>query len=284
MNHFIFFGGKSIGNQILKRLLDDGLLPKGIVCYRDHLDCQILNEAKELNISVYVIQKFHSEVPEIINFIKGLNPHYFVSVAFQFILPKDILKLVQWPINIHTGAIPKYRGHHPLAAAFLNDEPYQATTVHLMAEEVDAGKILMQDFIEVLNEDDMVSVRSKLTDLSYNLLSVVISQLNAQTLYPKKQIGEVVWAPKRTPEESKISLNQTSRFIHNFIRTLVDPYPNAFGFIGNKRVQFKKSVVSNSPGKVLKRISEFEYIISTADGIIWVETDQQLTEGDIFND
>jgi methionyl-tRNA formyltransferase len=285
MKNYIFFGGKSIGNFVLSKLLDDHIYPTAIVYYRDHLDSELIIRANSLGISIFQIQKFREEVGQIIGFIKEQNPEFFVSVAFQFILPKEILNLVNWPINIHTGAIPKYRGHHPLAAAFLNDEPYQATTVHLMAEEVDAGKILLQDFVQVTNEDDMVSVRQKLIELSYQLLSIVIKQLKNNCLYPKEQIGEIVWAPKRTPEDSLIDFNNKSRYLHNFIRTLVDPYPNAFTSINGNTddvVKIKKSITSNEIGKVLKKIDDFEYIVSTIDGIIWIKTDKKLNEGDIL--
>lgn len=282
MKDFVFFGGKAIGNYVLDRLLHNGIVPKAIIYYRDHLDCEILNKAKEKGAVLRPIQFFKKEVDQLHDFIKYQKPDFFISVAFQFILPKNILDLVKWPINIHTGAIPKYRGHHPLAAAFLNDEPYQATTVHLMAEQVDAGKILLQDFVKVTNEDDMVTVREKLIELSYNLLEVVIQQLKNNCLYPKEQIGEVIWAPKRNPEDSKIDFNNKSRYLHNFVRTLVDPYPNAFAFCNNELIKIKKSFALNIPGKVLKKISDQEYIVSTLDGILWIETDKILNEGDIL--
>jgi methionyl-tRNA formyltransferase len=277
---YIFFGGKEIGNHVLRNLLADQILPAAIVCYRDHLELELLALAESMGSKIFVIQKFKLQTNEVYEFIKAQQPDCFICVAFQFILPKFILDLVQWPINIHTGAIPKYRGHHPIAAAFLNDEPFQATTVHLMAEEVDAGKVLLQDFIEVENEDDIVSLRHRLIVLSYKLLKKVISQLKNDCLYPKAQIGEVVWAPKRKPEDSKIDFNNPSRYLHNFIRTLVDPYPNSFAFCKTKKIKVKRSFTSNIPGVVLKKISAFEYIVSTKDGVIWIQTDVELNEGD----
>jgi len=285
MNNFIFFGGKSIGNFVLNRLLEDNNKPKAIIFYRNELETEILDKAKLLGVVIYQIQKFRAELNEIINFIEEQEPDFYISVAFYFILPKSILNKVKWPINVHTSELPKYRGNHPIAAAFLSDEPFQGTTIHLMTEEVDSGKILLQDHIEITNEDDMVSVRQKLIELSYNLLSVVISQLKNNTLFPKNQIGDGTLAPKRTPEDSKIDFNNKSRYLHNFIRTLVDPYPNAFTFINgdiNKTVRIKKSITSNIPGKVLKQIDAYQYIVSTNDGIIWIQTDKKLAEGEIL--
>jgi methionyl-tRNA formyltransferase len=282
MMKFVFFGGKAIGNYVLSHLMVDNFIPKAIICYREHLDSELLSIAQSKGVYVKIVQKFRVEVDEVYEFVRLQKPDFFISVAFQFILPGNILNLVKWPINIHTGAIPKYRGHHPLPAAFLNDEPHQATTIHLMVEEVDAGKILLQDFIQVKNEDDMVSIRQKLIELSYMLLKIVFYQLKNNCLYPKEQIGEVVWAPKRTHKDSKMDFNNKSRYLHNFVRTLVDPFPNAFVLKDELQVKIKKSVTSNRPGVVLKKLSLNEYIVSTQDGILWIETDIELNEGDLL--
>ena len=189
--------------------------------------------------------------------------------------------MVSFPINIHTGAIPKYRGHHPISAALLDDEPFQATTIHFMAEEVDAGDILIQDFIEVSNEDTIITIKQNLIELSFRMILKVINQIENNNYYPIKQKGEVVWAPKRTPEDSRIDFSKGSRYLHNFIRALVDPYPNAFCFNGKKHLSIKESITSNTPGKVLARADD-KYVVATGDGVILIKADMDLKVGDIL--
>lgn len=55
MTDFIFFGGKAIGNYVLRHLMQDGFIPKAIVCYRDHLDADLLNIAQTKGVNVMVI-------------------------------------------------------------------------------------------------------------------------------------------------------------------------------------------------------------------------------------
>jgi methionyl-tRNA formyltransferase len=163
----------------------------------------------------------------------------------------------------------------------LNDEPYQATTVHYMTEEVDAGDVLLQDYVPVENEDTIITVRQKLIELSLKLILTVIDQLKQGTLYPKKQIGESISAPMRKPEDSRIFFSNKSRYLHNFIRALVDPYPNAFAYRQDKKlVKIKKSFISNTPGKVLEDLGDNKYIVSTEDGVIMIETDIKLEIGE----
>lgn len=278
---YVFLGGKAIGNYVLNGLIENGHIPAGIILYKDIIDSEIVEKAKLHGARVLSISSFRKQQDEIIMFINDLYAEAFISVAFPYIIPPTILKLVNYPINIHTGAIPKYRGIHPISAALLNDEPYQATTIHLMSEEVDGGDILLQDFIPVENEDTIISIKQKLIKLSLELILITLKQLESNTLYSKKQIGEVIWAPKRTPEDSKINFSESSRYLHNFIRALVDPYPNAFALRSNGQVvKFKKSHSCNIPGIVLAELGEREYIISSKDGIIWVETDVKLKLGE----
>ncbi len=278
--NYIFWGGKAIGNFLLRGLVDNNHIPKGIVLYKDILDKELVDELKSYDTKILPINKFREQQKEIIAFIKELNVNAYISVSFPFILSKEILELVEFPINIHTGALPKYRGHHPISAAFLNDELYQATTVHFMTEDVDAGEIILQDFIKVENEDNIITVRQKLIELSLKLLLIAIKQIINGDLYSRHQKGEVIWAPKRKPADSKIDFSRSSRYLHNFIRALVDPYPNAFAYCNGKCVKIKKSIAMNTPGVVLSSLGNRQYIVSTGDGVVFIETDLELKIND----
>lgn len=278
---YIFFGGKQIGSHILQKLIEDGSLPLAIVSYQDIIDPAVLELAKQKGVQVLQIEKFKKSVEQILALVKDVNADMFVSVAFPFILPGEVLRSVKYPINVHSAEIPKYRGFHPLSAAFANDEPRQGTTVHLMTEEVDAGKIILQDFVPVSNEDDIVTIRTALTELSYKLLKQALKQVADNKLELRDQTGEVLGAPKRTPEDSKIDFAQPSRKLHNFIRALVDPYPNAFGYTDDgSTVKIKKSIASNKPGVILDKTLGGKYVVSTADGVVLVELDKDLKIGD----
>ncbi len=280
---YIFWGGKALGNYILNGFLDNKILPTGIICYREELDKPIIEHAKKLDIEVLQIQKFKKEQDKITRFISSLGVDYYISAAFPFILSGEILNMVKYPINIHTSAVPKYRGHHPISAALLNDEPYQATTVHIMKEEVDSGEIILQDFIKITNEDTILTIRQRLIELSYKLVLKAIQQLESGTLYLKNQIGPSVWAPRRNPEDSKIDFSRDSRYLHNFIRALVDPYPNAFSKINGEEIKIKKTISSDIPGLVLAKTKDNKYVVSSGDGVIFIEADKELSVGDKFD-
>jgi methionyl-tRNA formyltransferase len=63
---------------------------------------------------------------------------------------------------------------------------------------------------------------------------------------------------KRNLEDSKILWSKyTGKQVYNLIRGMYGPYPWAFSFLGNKKIEFKvakifKDNISEKPGKVLK--------------------------------
>lgn len=279
---YVFFGGKEIGSYCLNELIENNIIPRFIINFDNLIEPAVLEKADNLNIDIVNISKFKVNERYIIDEMKKQDVDTIISVAFPFIMPESIFNIVQNPINVHPAALPKYRGYHPLSEAFRRDDKYQGTTVHFMSEIVDEGDILLQDFIEVRNEDNMVTVKERLIKLSSKLLIKVVRQVQTNTTSPRKQFGEAIEAPRRRPEDSKLHFNKTSREVHNFVRALVSPYPNAFSFINGEKVNIKASITSNIVGTILDKTVNGLYVVSTSDGVVLLEIDCELEIGDVI--
>ena len=72
--------------------------------------------------------------------------------------------------NIHPGALPLYRGKHPIEWAFYRNEPYIGITIHTVAPKIDTGYLLAQEYIERL-------FTHSLEDIEYAVESAVINGL-----------------------------------------------------------------------------------------------------------
>ena len=63
----------------------------------------------------------------------------------------------------------------------------------------------------------------------------------------RKQKGKSSYYKRRKPEESELkNLDYSNKYIHDFIRMLSDPYPNAFIKIGKKKLIFKSASYKNN--------------------------------------
>ena len=73
-----------------------------------------------------------------------------VSVNWPSVLSADILNVFpKGVLNAHAGDLPRYRGNACPNWAILNGEEAIGLCVHLMAEELDAGPIVLRDSLSV---------------------------------------------------------------------------------------------------------------------------------------
>ena len=82
---------------------------------------------------------------ETLDTVKGLNPDLIIVVAYGKILPKELIDIPRYGvINVHSSLLPKYRGAAPIHAAIINGEDETGVTIMYIAEELDAGDIILQ--------------------------------------------------------------------------------------------------------------------------------------------
>jgi methionyl-tRNA formyltransferase len=220
------------------------------------------------------------------NHFKGLEgTELLVCLAYPDILKKPTLSFFpKGCINFHYG-LPYYQGRHPLNWMLIDGIREIPCAIHYMTEDIDSGDIIVQDTVLVKRDDNYKTISDKLTIIGSELLLTAIKQIESNTVYRCRQKPELFhYTRKRTPEDSKINWkNMSSIEIHNFVKALVEPMPNAYMEMENSKiVRFKNSYIGDKPNEVLAEIRPLVYIISTKDGIAKVETDQKLNVGDLI--
>ncbi len=167
--------------------------------------------------------------------IKKINPKFIFFPDWSWIVPNDIIENYNC-ICFHESPLPKFRGGSPIQNQIIRGKTKSKTTAFIMNNKIDAGDIVMQMNLSL--EGTITEIFSKMLENDYKIITKIIKQ-NYKT---KKQIGKPTTYRRRTPEQSELkNLNHSKIFLHNFIRMLGDPYPNAFLKIGKKKLIFKKS-------------------------------------------
>lgn len=162
--------------------------------------------------------------------LKTLNPDLIFFIGWSEIVPNEIINNYKC-ICLHPSKLPKYRGGSPIQHQIINGETESAVSLFIMDEGIDTGDILIQRnfsllgtldeiFDRIVNEG-IISINKILDDFKLGELKSY-KQDNSQSTYFKR----------RKPEESEITaeelLNNTPLYIYNKVRSLDDPYPNAF--------------------------------------------------------
>ena len=225
--------------------------------------------AKENNIKLLEPTKLNEKV--FINELKKLNADIFIVVAYR-ILPKEIIKIpIHGAVNLHVSLLPKYRGAAPIQWALMNGDKETGVTIFQISEKVDTGDILAQEKFPIFDDDNMLTLGTRLCNLGADIIVHTIGKIEDRSVNRVKQNqGTVSFAPKITKEMRYIDWSWPSNKIHNWVRGL-SPNPSMYTTFNGKMLKIFKTFVENGtkfkPGFVYQ-INNDSILVGTGDGLL----------------
>lgn len=166
------------------------------------------------------------------------KPDIIITCAYGQIISKEILDYPKYGcINVHASLLPKLRGGAPIHWAIINGYDKTGITIMKMAQKMDAGDIINQSSIDILDSDTVGSLHDKLSILGRDLLLETLPNIisgNIKLIKQDESLVTFAWNVKR--EDEKIDYSKTSREIINQIRGL-NPWPVAYSMLSGKIVK-----------------------------------------------
>ena len=278
----VFMGTPDFARESLSKLYDAGYEILAVVTPPDRpkgrgmkmIACEVKEFAIEKEIPVFQPNKLSEIKEDIIN----MNPDLIVVVSYGKILPKSILEIPKLGcINVHPSLLPKYRGSAPIQWAIINGDKVTGTTIMEMNDKMDAGDIILQEEVDILDNETTGELWDRLSKISSKLLVEAVKKVENGTVEYKKQPEEYTLAPMITKDMAKIDwTTQTSRQLKNLIRGL-NPILGAYSNLGQKKIKFwkvdcvKEIVDENQePGTIILSDSKRGLYVKTLDGAITV--------------
>ena len=192
--NYVFFGTPEFAAIILEKLINVGLLPQAIVCNPDKpvgrkkivtpppTKLVIRNQKIEDRIKILQPEALDSKFQ-----ILNSKFDFFIVAAYAKILPKGILNIPRLgTIGVHPSLLPKYRGPTPIQTAILNGDEETGASLFLLDEEIDHGKIISNEKLEMRNEDYKI-LSKKLAGLGAELLIKTLPDFMAGKITPLSQ-------------------------------------------------------------------------------------------------
>ena len=140
-------------------------------------DCGAVRRAKRLGISSCYIKS--TEETKIINEFKWARVDYIVLAGWMRILSSKFIKAFPDKIiNIHPSLLPKYKGLDSIQRALNNRDEVTGCTVHMVTEELDSGKILMQEEVVIHPYDTLKTLTMAVHQAEHRILPEVLRNLN----------------------------------------------------------------------------------------------------------
>lgn len=144
----------------------------------------------------------------------------------------------------HPSRLPEYRGGSPIQHQIMDGKDWMWSSIFKLEDveaPVDSGPLAWQSApFPIGPESDLSTIISRMTEQAIDGIAAVtrMMQTNTLTLTPQTKwsadaiLAESATRKRRTPAQSEITLEElqtlTARQLHDKIRALQDPYPNAY--------------------------------------------------------
>lgn len=275
----LFMGTPDISAYCLQKLIDKNFDIVGVVCRADKpkgrghklMPPEAKVVAMENNISVFQPETLKNG--ELKSVLDELKPDLIVVVAYGRILPDYVLEYPKYGcINMHASILPKYRGAAPIQWAIINGDSETAATVMRMDSGLDTGDVLLEKRIKIGDTQTAGELFDEMAKAGAEVLVEAIE--NIDTLKPKKQTGEAVYAPMITKEIAHINWNNNKADIVNLIRGL-NPVPLAYSEYEGEAFKIISAVCEDGDcdtvGKVISA-DKNGIKVACADGSVLIKT------------
>lgn len=170
----LFAGTGDIGIPLLRFLAEQHTLV-GVLTQPDrpagrHRELKapaIKEELLLMNLSVPFIQPESPRLPEVIDWVRELDPEVMVTMAYGRILPRALLEAPKLAcLNVHASLLPRHRGAAPIQGVIASGDRESGITIIYMAEGLDTGDILLEKRIPIRRRETGGTLSDRLAELA----------------------------------------------------------------------------------------------------------------------
>lgn len=177
-----------------------------------------------------VLQPTSVRTDEFLSDLQALQPDVAVVVAYGKIVPKSVLDTpVHGCLNIHASLLPAYRGAGPIQWAIINGETTTGVSIMQMDEGMDTGPVVAMKEVDILEDDDAISLANLLSHEGASLMEEVLDTLQASGKLESTPQDEskASHAPLIQRDMARIDWNTPTEKIICAVRGFM-PWPKAY--------------------------------------------------------
>jgi methionyl-tRNA formyltransferase len=195
--------------------------------------------------------------------LKSFNADLQVVVAFRM-LPEVVWAMPKLgTFNLHAALLPQYRGAAPINWAVINGETKTGVTTFFLDKDIDTGRIMLKQEVDILPEDNAGTIHDKLMVVGSELVKKTVEMIlsgDVKTVAQSELISSdtvLKPAPKIFKEDCRLDFSKDGISIKNLVRGL-SPYPAAFTTlkIKDKEMNVKVFEVGFEPDSSEKEVGK----------------------------
>ena len=238
----VFMGTPDFAVESLKILVENNYNVVGVITMPDKpagrghkvQHSAVKQYAIDQNLRLLQPEKLKDE--DFLTELRSLRAELQIVVAFRM-LPEIVWNMPKFgTFNLHASLLPQYRGAAPINWAIINGDKETGATTFFLTHEIDTGKIIQQEKIEITETDNAGTVHDRLMVMGAELVRRTVDLLmegkidaidQEQFIHPTIELKA---APKIFKETCQIDFSKNVEEVYNFVRGL-SPYPAAWAEI-----------------------------------------------------
>ena len=191
--------------------------------------------------------------PEWIAEGRAAAPDFLFSFYYRYMLSQAWVAVPRrGALNMHGSLLPKYRGRAPVHWAILNGESATGASLHYMVEKPDAGALVDQHSVPILENDTALDVSFKVAEAAEQVLRRSLPKLIAGCAPAHElDLRSGSYFGRRRPEDGRIDWRGTARTVHDLVRAVAPPFPGAFTEVNGCRLAVLETRVDAQPARYL---------------------------------
>ncbi len=184
----VLISGSGSNLRALLEACDNPLYPARILAVGSETAAQGLAHAEEFGVPTFVVEldRFSSRedwAEMLKNNIDFFKPDLVVLAGFMKVLPASFVKHFQGRmVNLHPSLLPEFPGAHAVRDALAAGATVTGTTIHLVDEGVDTGKILRQTQLAIPQGISEFDLHEQIKELEREQLVTLVRDLAEGTL------------------------------------------------------------------------------------------------------
>ncbi len=138
--------------------------------------------AKNYNVPIEIFDKKKFDKSQFENNAQSVLLNYKIKIiclaGFMQILSKNFIS--KWQnriINIHPSYLPKNKGLNPQKQVIDEQAPFTGCTVHFVNEKVDSGKIILQEKVKVMQNDNVQSLSDRILQREHKIYPKALNKI-----------------------------------------------------------------------------------------------------------
>ena len=177
--------------------------------------------------------------PEWVEEGRRAAPDFLFSFYYRHMLQSPWLGVPRCgALNMHGSLLPKFRGRAPVHWAIIKGESVTGASLHYMREKPDAGALVDQQSVPILENDTALDVSIKVAEAAQRVLHRCLPDLLAGRASARElDLSLGSYFGRRRPEDGRIDWRQPARAVHDLVRAVAPPFPGAFTVVNGCRLE-----------------------------------------------